>query len=236
MKRIIVMMAAAAVLATGCGGTASTTTEDSSATTTSSPPATTTTAAVTTTGAPTTPAPATTTTQAVAAAVPAMPIIGFRNPYSPGGADLFAPGSVEAHWYQWDGLYVVLYRGFDASDGTPICAGNSIEVEGVGFGSITDSPHNGEVNEICIDAVKIAENPSGVYSCASLLYYVTEIPIDVEGPSALWGTLELGDGEWNGQTSQVLADLPSTPMFEPHLPAYDLPATTSEPASVVTCA
>ena len=83
--------------------------------------------------------------------------------------------------------------------------------------------------------MKIAESPSGVFSCDTLLYYVTEIPIDVEGPSVLWGTLELGDGEWNGQTSQAWTDLANTPTFEPHLTAYDLPAATTDPGGVVSC-
>ncbi|MGI9584627.1 MAG: hypothetical protein ACR2N7_03460 [Acidimicrobiia bacterium] len=235
MKRLLVFIAALAIIATACGDSATTTTAETAATTTTAPAATTTTAAATTTAAPTTTAPATTATTAAPSAVPPTPIVGFLDPYSPGGADLFPPGSVEAHWYRWDGLYVVLYRGFDASGGSQICAGNSIQVEGVGFGSVTNSPHNGEVDEICIDAVKIAESPSGVYSCDSLLYYVTEIPTDVEGTSVLWGTLELGDGEWNGQTSQAWSDLANTPEFEPNLPAYDLPETTADPGGVVSC-
>ena len=143
MRRVFVIIAVVAVFATACGDSATTTTADTAATTTTAAAATTTTAAATTTAAPTTTAPATTTTAAAPVAVPATPIIGFLEPYSPGGADLFPPGSVEAHWYQWDGLYVVLYRGFDASDGTQICAGNSSRSRASGL-AVSRTPHTME--------------------------------------------------------------------------------------------
>lgn len=58
-------------------------------------------------------------------------------------------GLLQAHWYQWDGFYIVLYRGFDASDGTEICAGNSIQSMG-SFVNVSNSPHLGATNEICV--------------------------------------------------------------------------------------
>ncbi len=233
MRRVLVMTAAGAILLAACGGGSTDTTTQGASTTSSTQAAITTSSTATTTSPATTTVPETTTTAAAAALVPVTPVVGLLDPYSPGGADLFPPGSVEAHWYQWDGLYVVLYRGFDAASGAPICAGNSIFVEGVGYGSVTNSPHNGLADEICVGAAKIAEPPSGVYACDTLLYYLTEIPSDVDG--MLWGTLEIGDGEWQGQTSQAKTDLANTPMFEPGLAGYELPPTTDNPGGKVSC-
>jgi len=239
MRRLALVILVLGLVSAACSGSTTDTTardEQSSATTSTVEVTTTTTATPTTTAAPettTTTAASTTTVALEAAVVPPTPVVGVLDPYSPGGADLFAPGAVEAHWYQWDGLYVVLYRGFDASDGTPICAGNSILETGAGWTHITDSPHAGEVDKICIDAVRIAEAPSGVFACDTLLYYVTEIPTDLGGD--LFGTLEIGDGEWNGQTSQAPADLAGTPEFEPGMAAYELPQTDVDPGGVVVC-
>ncbi len=78
------------------------------------------------------------------------PVIGVLAPYSTGGADLFPEGSVEAHWYQWDGLHVVPYRRFDAAAGTPICTGNSIFDTAVSdWLNVSNAPHNGTIEEIC---------------------------------------------------------------------------------------
>lgn len=163
------------------------------------------------------------------------PVVGVLAPYPPEdrGAALL-PDPVEAHWYQHDGRFVVLYRGFDAASGQEICAGNSILVGGVGFTNITNSPHLGAVDEICVNVNKIAEPPSGVYACGSLLYYVTEIPIETEG--MLYGTLEIGapDG-FSGQTSQAETDLANTPEFLPEQTAYDLPASAVDPGGPVKC-
>jgi hypothetical protein len=233
MKRVFVGAVAIAFALSACGGASddTTTTDAPGQSTTTAPTATTTTKAAATTTSPT--ATTTTTTAAAGATVAATPVIGYLEPYSPGGADLFPPGSVEAHWYQWGDRYVVLYRGFNAADGSAICAGNSVFVEGVGYGSISNSPHNGAEDEICIGTQRFAEPPSGVFACDALLYYVTEIPSDVDG--TLWGTLEYGDGEWEGQTSQAITDLTNTPVFEPGLTAYDLPPTTDGPGESVVC-
>lgn len=233
MRLAVIAVVAIALALSACGGTSNdTTTTDAPGqpTTTAPAPATTTTTAAATAS---TIVQATTTTATADATVAATPVIGYLEPYSPGGADLFPPGSVEAHWYQWGDRHVVLYRGFNAADGSAICAGNSVFVEGVGFGSISNSPHNGAEDEICVGTPRFAEPPSGVFACDTLLYYVTEIPSDVEG--TLWGTLEFGDGEWEGQTSQAISDLANTPVFEPGLTAYDLPPTSNGPGESVTC-
>ena len=218
MRRALIAVVAIALALSACGGTSNdTTTTDAPGqpTTTAPAPATTTTTEPATTS---TTIQATTTTATAGATVAATPVIGYLEPYSPGGADLFPPGSVEAHWYQWGDRYVVLYRGFNAADGSAICAGNSVFIEGVGFGSISDSPYNGAEDEICVGSQRLAEPPSGAFACDTLLYYVTEIPSDVDG--ALWGTLAYGDGQWEGQTSQAISDLANTPVFEPGLEAW----------------
>jgi hypothetical protein len=169
-----------------------------------------------------------------AAEIAATSVIGVLQPYSPGGGDLFPPASVEAHWYQWDGLYVVLYRGFDAAAGREICAGNSVLIEGADFNNRTNSPYLSAADEICFDADKVLEPPDGVQACGSLLYYLTEIPIDADG--TLFGTLEigLGDGEGDGQTSQAVSD-PAVPEFRPGLAAYQLPPSDIDDLGTIIC-
>ena len=235
MRRLFLAAIAIGVVSAACSsGTSDTTApSDEPATTTTASQATTT----TTTQAPpttTTSPPETTTTAGIdAASVETTPVTALLDPYNAAGGDLFPAGSVEANWYQWDGLYVVLYRGFDASDGSSICAGNSVLVPGTGFSSITNSPHNGGADEICVGTAKIADAPSGVYACDSLLYYVTEIPTDSDG--TLWGTLEIGDGDWAGQTSEIPIDIASTPEFEPGLAAYELPPSGVDDGGIVEC-
>ncbi len=175
-----------------------------------------------------------------AGAVPETPVVAVLQPYNAGGGDLFPAGSVEAHWYQSDGRYVVLYRGFDATDGTQICAGNSIELGANDFRSVSNSPYLGTVDEICNGAPNIASPPSGVFSCGSLLYYVTEIPTTFVGN--LFGTLELGPPppppppmNFVGQTSSVPSDIANTPEFTPGQTTYDLPPSGVDPGGVVTC-
>ena len=74
-----------------------------------------------------------------------------------------------------------------------ICAGNSVFIRGLGFNMVTNSPHIGSADEICIGTAKVAEASSGVYACGSLLYYLTEISTESEGN--LLGTLEVGLGD-----------------------------------------
>jgi len=153
-------------------------------------------------------------------------------PYNPGGEGLFEASSVEAHWYQWDGFYVVLYRGFDAGSGQEICAGSSVLVPGLGFDFVSNSPHIGSADEICVGAAAVV--PGAAQACGSLLYYVTQIPTSEVG--ALFGTLEIGDTSgFRGQTSEVESDIDSTPEFEPGLDAYALPASGVDDLEMVSC-
>jgi len=147
---------------------------------------------------------------------------------------MFPPESIEAHWYQWDGLYVVLYRGFNTLLDDPVCAGNSIlETDGQ-FEYISNSPYEGTVAEICDGVPKLADAPSGVYSCGKLLYYLTEIPTETEG--TLFGTLEIVTaGVGDGQSSIAESDIASTPEFEPGLASYELPPSDVDNGGTVVC-
>jgi hypothetical protein len=166
--------------------------------------------------------------------VAATPIVGVLSAYSLGGEALFPGESVEAHWYQWDGLYVVLYRGFNALLGEPICAGSSILAAGGRFENISNSPHEGTVAEICDGVPKLADAPSGVYSCGALLYYLTEIPTETVGQ--VFGTLEIvKEGLADGQSSIAETDIASTPEFEPGLASYELPPSNVNDGGTVVC-
>lgn len=240
--RILMLVVALAMIAAACGSSdATTTTTTATAVTTTTASVTTTTAAAQTTtsaaAATTTTAGGeeTTTTELTATVVAATTAIGSLEPYGPGdGPHMFPPGSVEAHWYQWDGSYVVLYRGFDANAGQEICAGNSILIEGTGFSNGTNSPYLNDANVICIDAAAIFEPPDGVQVCGPLLYYPTAIPVAASG--TLYGTLEIGFGNdrWEGQTSTTPSDA-AVPQFEPGLAAYELPPSGVDALGVIAC-
>jgi len=214
MRRIFLVVAVVGLVAAACSSDSTDTTvspDQPTATTTSQ--AATTTKAPTTTAAPATTAPATTTTAGpVAEMVPATPVFGLLDPYNDAGGVLFPTGSVEAHWYQWDELYVVLYRGWDAANGTEICAGNSWRADGAIWENITNSAHIGDGDEICVGTAGIAHATGN-----------------------LWGTLEIGDGDWAGQTSETPIDLASTPEFEPGLAAYELPPSAMDDLGIVEC-
>ena len=229
------------LIGAACGSSDDTTTTTAVTTTTSTSVTTTTAAAQTTTSAAaatttTAGGEETTTTELVAAPVAPTTAIGSLEPYGPGdGPHMFPPGSVEAHWYQWDGSYVVLYRGFDAAADQEICAGNSILLAGAGFSNATNSPYLNDADVICIDAAAlILEPPDGVQVCGSLLYYLTAIPIESEG--TLYGTLEIGFGNdrREGQTSTTASDA-AVPQFEPGLAAYELPPSGVDDLGVIAC-
>lgn len=156
--------------------------DEESAATTSTTQATTTTAAETTTSTEattTTTEETTTTTEAVttttiaAFLVPETTIIGVLAPYS---AESPVPWATEAHWYQNEGSYVVLYRGFDATGSIAICAGNSLGQPGPPWVNVSNSPYLAGADEICVNVPKIADPPAGVFACGSLLYYAPRYP------------------------------------------------------------
>lgn len=216
-------------------------------TTTTAPPETTTTApAETTTTAPaetTTTAPAETTTTAPppAGEVPSTSVSAVlgdnpQNIYGD-GANIFPPGSVEAAWYQWNGFYVVLYRGFRLADVGPVCPGNS-QLVGQDFSTISNSPAPLGADAACDGSPYVIDPPQGAQECGDLLYYTTIIPVDAATEGVvLFGSMErsAGGGAFDGQTSQALANPGGTPEFQPGLTAYSLPASSVDDAQVVTC-
>jgi hypothetical protein len=226
----LVLIAASCSSSSDDDGSTTSAAAEAATTTTAAQTTTTTATTTTTTAAPTT----TTTAGSGATAVAATPIVGVLAPYSPGGEALFPAESVEAPWYQWDGLYVVLYRGFNASSGEPIFADNSILDPVDGFVNISNSPHAGTVDEICDGVPKLADAPSGVYACGALLYYLTEIPTETVGP--LFGTLEIVNADvGDGQSSIAETYIASTPEFEPGLAAYELPPSNVNNGGTVMC-
>lgn len=233
MRRPLLFLIAAALVAAGCAGTADETTttagEPADTTTTTATETTTTTVAETTT----TTAVETTTTAQAGFTVPETSVSAPLAAYNDGGEALFPSGSVEAHWYQSGGYYLVVYRGYDASAGQPMCPGNSI-YDGAAWVNVTNSPINATVDEVCSAAPTIAEAPMGAYACGPLLYYLTAIPVVTEG--YLYGTLEIATAEEvSGHTSQVLTNAAGTPEFEVGLTAYDLPTSAVEDAYSATC-
>lgn len=171
------------------------------------------------------------------AEIESTPVVGTLSAYpdmvpDQDGSDLFPENSVQAHWYQWDGVYVVLYRGYDATNPMGLCPGNSIESGGA-FDSISNSPHPSSATAACEGATSIAS--VGSMSCGPLLYYVTEIPTTSTGN--LWGSIELSTGMgFIGQTTfGTPSDIANTPEFEPGLAGYDLPPSDIDALDFVDC-
>jgi hypothetical protein len=205
--------------------TTTTTTVSQTTTTTVAPSTTTTTAAGTTTTIE--PPPSGT-------GVPETPVVAVLEAYNEPGTELFSPGTVEAHWYQWDGLYVVLYRGIDADAVSPLCPGNSIEVTEGEFLHVSNSPIGATADEICVGVPRLAQGESGASACGALLYYITEIPIEADG--TLYGTIEVNDGSgFAGQTSRAATDIASTPEFVPFQVAYTLAPSGVDDGGTVLC-
>ena len=127
----------------------------------------------------------------------------------PGGpapdADLpFAPGAVEARWYESGDRFVVYYHGLTLDDGHLYCPGNSIQTSG-SFQYISNSP---AVPGACEGAATlVTEEGSGVYLCDGLVLYLTQIPSTSQG--VLYGTVEIfeADGTLIGLTSTAATSL-----------------------------
>lgn len=218
------------LLLIGGGDDATATTTTSSSTSTTSAATTTAEADTTTTAAPTT----TTEAGPSGTQVAETPVVALLQPYGLGGEDLFPAGSVEAHWYQWEGQYVVLYRGVDADNAPPLCPGNSIDVGDGEFLHVSNAPFQAAADEVCVGVPKLADEANGVRSCGALLYYITEIPLDAEGD--LYGTLEVNDGSgFVGQTGAVPADISVTPEFVPFQAAYTLFPSAVDDGGTVIC-
>ncbi len=238
-QRLAMVTATLVVIAAACadddGGAGATTAPATTAPPTTAPATTAPATTAPATTATTTTAPATTTTTAapMATDVPVSLVSALLGAYNPEGLELFADGTVEAVWYQRDGFYVVLYRGLDADAVGPLCPGNSI-LTSLGFAHVTNSPLGADAADVCVDSAKIAAVPAGVQRCGTLVYYVTEIPVDATG--TLYGTVEINDGSgFAGHTSTVAADISATPEFVPGMSAYSLPDSAVDAAFVASC-
>jgi len=96
-----------------------------------------------------------------------------------------APSSVEAHWYQADGVYVVAYMGLDMAASGPLCPGNSI-LTSAGFEHVSNAPTE---EGSCEGFPTLTTDPDvGPQVCLDTLVYVTAIPSNLAG--TLFGTLE----------------------------------------------
>jgi hypothetical protein len=123
----------------------------------------------------------------------------------------FEDGDVEAHWYTWDGNFVVVYAGWDVTTGEPQCPGNSLQT-GSDFQFISNSPtqdgscdSEGFASSASTIVPVDGDYPSGARVCGTLVIYRTIIPTtdDSGAPTAgfLYGTVEqeIG-GEFVGAT------------------------------------
>ena len=231
IPRLGALLAAISLAAAACG-----TSDSDPAVTTTEPPA----AAQ---EATTTTSPPSTTTTAPATQVLETPVTGLlgvpdSNLYGE-TSELPDPGSVEANWYQWQGIYVVLYRGSKVGGPGQICPGNSA-LGSTGFTEFSNSPVpiDDPDNAICEGAV-IAPLGAGARECGDLLYYITRIQVERDEDVTLYASLErensFAEVGFDGQTSQAPSDIANTPEFEPNLTAYSLPATEVDEAHTVTC-
>jgi hypothetical protein len=222
-----------------------TTTTTEPATTTTTEPATTTTTepATTTTTEPattTTTQPATTTTTVPPVEVGSSPLFAFLGvdlpPY--GDDEVFEPGEVEVQWYQWNSLFVVLFRGVRPE--ANLCLGNSI-LSGNSFDFHSNSKLGDE--EPCQGPAgdDLAGEAFGVRACGELVYYLTEIPTSESG--ALFGSADLwavpdaisGATDVSGVTGVVDTELGDPPEFDPTAIGYVLPASDADDLSEVDC-
>ncbi len=147
----------------------------------------------------------------------------------------FEDGEVEAHWYQWDGTYVVVFAGWDATKGDPQCPGSSILNADDEFEFLSSSPTaegacepedrylDGGVELIAID------DPMGARVCGSLVLFHTIIPVlnDDGTPreGALWASVErIFEGGFVGSNSDVAINGTAVAELLPTAEAYSVPA------------
>jgi hypothetical protein len=112
-----------------------------------------------------------------------------------------APGSVEAHWYQAGGVYVVAYMGLEVSGSESLCPGNSILTSN-GFEYVSNAP---TADGACNGFSTLTTDPNvGPRVCQDTLVYVSAIPSSLTG--TMFGTLEALADEGSaliGLTSQA---------------------------------
>ena len=220
-----------AVTATTMPAPTTTTTETPTTTTTTEVPETT-----TTVPEPTTTVPEGPDGSIEIEASPLLALLGVDIPPY-GSVEVVEPGTVEAHWYQWNGFFVILYRG--VSSEANLCLGNSI-FSGTAFEFITNSELGEE--EPCDGATddQLAGEDFGVRTCGELVYYLTEIPTTELGDPAsgdLFGSVELWvvGADISGVTSAVATDLGDAPEFDPTALGYVLPTSDADELIEVAC-
>ena len=151
----------------------------------------------------------------------------------------FEDGDVEANWYTSDGYYVVVYAGFDAVAGDPMCPGNSVN-DGGGFSYISNSPF---ADGSCEPADRflnlVQDDDFGARLCDNLVIYRTIIPVeDDDGQpisGQLYGTLEqvVGD-DFVGATGA--ADIAAVDELDPLADAYTVPdGWLADGSNEITC-
>jgi hypothetical protein len=140
-------------------------------------------------------------------------------------------GSVEAHWYRSDGVYVVAFAGLDLDETGPLCPGSSVQT-GAGFEHVTNAPTKGDA---CEGATSLASPTAGVRTCGPLVFYVTEIPEETKGQ--LFASVEQYErkGQIVGVTGVVDADVSKAPRIDPEADRYTLPQGLVEGTTEVTC-
>lgn len=140
-------------------------------------------------------------------------------------------GSVEAHWYRVDGVYVIAFGGLDLDEAGPVCPGSSIQTDS-GFEHVTNSPTE---ENACEGAPKLAAEDAGVRTCGPLVLYITEIPDDTEGQ--LFASVERYEenGTIVGATGVVAADTEAAPEIDPEAGEYTLPDGLIEGTTEASC-
>jgi hypothetical protein len=153
----------------------------------------------------------------------------------------FEDGEAESHWYQWNGTYVIVYAGWDASRGDPMCPGSSAFTSQFGF--ISNSP---QVAGACEPTDRYPNliplnDPMGVRVCGTLVLNHTIIPVlnddgtPLEGD--LYGTVErIFEGGFVSAFGAVTANAEITTELDPLAAAYSVPeGWLPDGATTVTC-
>jgi hypothetical protein len=140
-------------------------------------------------------------------------------------------GSVVAHWYRSDGIYVVVFAGLDLDETGPLCPGSSIQTD-AGFEHVTNAPTRGRA---CEGARHLASPTDGVRTCGPLVLYITEIPENTKGD--LFASVERYEnkGQIVGVTGVVDADMSKAPEIDPEADGYTVPQGLVEGTTEVTC-
>jgi hypothetical protein len=138
-------------------------------------------------------------------------------PLTPAPEDYpFPAGSVTAHWYQSEGVFVVYFEGFPA-DG-PLCPGASILTD-TGFQGVANGPAAPGACE-GIDTLK--PPPTGVHRCDGLVLFRTEVAVGLEGDLYASTNRNLADGSSSGMLGFIASSAGEAP-------EVDLSACTPPP-------